>query len=51
MARNQGIYKLGILKYYYLDEFNQTGVFNRHKQGIQNSVAIEDCREGSLSPQ
>jgi hypothetical protein len=40
--------KLGILQHYYLDEFNQTGVFIRHKQGMRNSVAIEDRREGSL---
>jgi hypothetical protein len=26
--------KLGILKHYYLDKFNQTGVFIRHKQGM-----------------
>ena len=40
--------KLGILKHYYLDEFNQTGVFIRHKRGMRNSIAIEDRREGSL---
>jgi len=40
--------KLGTLKHYYLDKFNQTGVFIRHKQGMQNSVVIEDRREGSL---
>jgi hypothetical protein len=40
--------KLGILKHYYLDEFNQTGVFIRHKRGMRNSVAIENRREGSL---
>jgi hypothetical protein len=34
--------------HYYLDKFNQTGVFKCFKQGMQNSVAIEDCREGSL---
>ena len=41
--------KLGIIKHYYLDKFNQTVVFIRHKRGIRNSVAIEDRREGSLS--
>ena len=40
--------KLGILQHYYLDEFNQTGVFIRHKRGMQNRVAIVDRREGSL---
>jgi hypothetical protein len=40
--------KFGILKHYYLDEFNQIGVFIRHKRGMQNSVAIEDRRESSL---
>ena len=39
---------VGILKHYYLDEFNKTGVFIRHKRGMQSSVAIEDRREGSL---
>jgi hypothetical protein len=40
--------KLGILKHYNLDEFNQTGVFIRHKRGMRNRVAIKDRREGSL---
>ncbi len=40
--------KLGILKHYYLDKFNQTGVFICHKRGMWNSIAIEDRREGSL---
>jgi hypothetical protein len=40
--------QLGKLKHYYLDEFNQTGVFIRHKRGMQNSIAIKDRREGSL---
>ena len=40
--------KLGSLKHYYLDEFKQTGVFIRLKRGMQNSIAIEDSREGSL---
>jgi len=40
--------QLGKLKNYYLDKFNQTGVFIRHKRGMQNSVAIKDRREGSL---
>jgi len=40
--------KLGKLKHYYLDEFNQTEVFVRHKRGMWNSAAIEDRRESSF---
>jgi hypothetical protein len=40
--------KLGKLGLYYLDKFNQTGVFICHKQGMQISVAVGDHGEGSL---
>ncbi len=46
--KTEQLTKLGKLGLYYLDKFNQTGVFIRHKQGMQSSVAVGDHREGSL---
>jgi hypothetical protein len=46
--RTEQLRKLGNLKHYYLDKFNQTGVFIHHKRGMQNSVAVGDRGEGSL---
>jgi hypothetical protein len=46
--RTEQYRKFGTLKHYYLDKFNQTGVFICHKRGMQNSVAIDDRIEGSL---
>ena len=48
VQQNRTTWKLGTLKHYYLDKFNQTGVFICHKQGMRNSIAIEDRREDSL---
>ena len=41
--------KLGILKHYYLDEFNQTGVFIRHKRDVKQRCNRRPQR--GLSPQ
>jgi hypothetical protein len=47
-SRTEQLRKLGNLKLYYLDEFNQTGVFICHKRGMRSSVAVGDRGEGSL---
>jgi hypothetical protein len=48
IVRTEQLRKLGNLNHYYLDKFNQTGVFIRHKQGMRNSIAVGDRGEGSL---
>ena len=40
-AATAGTEQNNIGKWDYLDEFNQTGVFIRHKRGMRNIVAIE----------
>jgi hypothetical protein len=46
LNRTEQLRKLGKLLSYYLDKFNHNGVFIRHKQKMQSSVAVGTMERG-----